>query len=309
MSQHTRERDDRVVRRPETKSFILTSEFWVAAGAAAAVFLGGYALDDIARTTVWRYGTWIAIAYIISRGIAKAGSQRAYQSEPIVDRSGDGFWGDGDRGRGGTWTTRWSGSSRRPGAHEPTYRTIGRRAEWRTRSGVRRKRTVRSDRTTKRSPALVAGLFFGARLRSPHRRAFVCANERGGSAIRWERPTPASSTAGSTSGRSRSEMRECSYATSPTRRAPTRTPRSCSRVNSRATRWRHARTSYEVRMDNHAGVLRVEVVNDAPELLLAMRAPTAEGGRGLAIVENVSQDWGTLSHGGEKVVWFELPTN
>ena len=72
---------------------------------------------------------------------------------------------------------------------------------------------------------------------------------------------------------------------------------------------RHARTSYEVRMDNHAGVLRVEVVNDAPELLLAMRAPTAEGGRGIAIVENVSQDWGTLSHGGEKVVWFELPTN
>ena len=103
MSQQTRERDDRVLRRPETKSFILTSEFWVAAGATAAVFLGGYALDDIARTTAWRYGTWIAIAYIVSRGIAKAGSQRAYQSEPIVDRSGDGFWGDGDRdaeGRG-----------------------------------------------------------------------------------------------------------------------------------------------------------------------------------------------------------------
>jgi len=72
---------------------------------------------------------------------------------------------------------------------------------------------------------------------------------------------------------------------------------------------RHARTSYEVRMGNHAGVLRVEIVNDAPNLLLAMRAPTSEGGRGLAIVENVAQDWGTLSHGGEKVVWFELPTN
>ena len=97
MSQRMRVRDDQVVRRPETKSFILTSEFWVAAGAAAAVFLGGYALDDIAQTTAWRYGTWIAIAYIISRGIAKAGSQRAYQPEPSVDRSGDGFWRDGDR--------------------------------------------------------------------------------------------------------------------------------------------------------------------------------------------------------------------
>jgi hypothetical protein len=86
------------VRRPETKSFILTSEFWVAAGAAAAVFLGGYALDDIAKTTAWRYGTWIAIAYIISRGIAKAGSQRAYQPEPFTARSerGADFWGDGD---------------------------------------------------------------------------------------------------------------------------------------------------------------------------------------------------------------------
>src|SRR3954453_23061369 len=79
--------DDGRVRRPETKSFILTSEFWVAAAAAAAVFLGGYALDDIAKTTAWRYGVWIAIAYIISRGIAKAGSQRDYQPEPFADRS------------------------------------------------------------------------------------------------------------------------------------------------------------------------------------------------------------------------------
>src|SRR3954469_23175953 len=74
--------DDGRVRRPETKSFILTSEFWVAAAAAAAVFLAGYALDDIAKTTAWRYGVWIAIAYIISRGIAKAGSQRSYEPEP-----------------------------------------------------------------------------------------------------------------------------------------------------------------------------------------------------------------------------------
>jgi hypothetical protein len=96
MSQRMRARDDHVVRRPETKSFILTSEFWVAAGAVAAVFIGGYALDDIANTTAWRYGTWIAIAYIISRGIAKAGSQRAYQPEPVADRRGDGFWREGD---------------------------------------------------------------------------------------------------------------------------------------------------------------------------------------------------------------------
>lgn len=97
MSQRMRARDDQVLRRPETKSFILTSEFWVAAGATAAVFLGGYVLDDIARTTAWRYGTWIAIAYILSRGIAKAGSQRAYQPDPSANRSADAFWRDGDR--------------------------------------------------------------------------------------------------------------------------------------------------------------------------------------------------------------------
>ena len=74
------ERD--VVRSPETKSFLLTSEFWVAVGAAAAVLLAAYALDDIAETTGWRFATWIAIAYIVSRGIAKAGSQRDYRPDP-----------------------------------------------------------------------------------------------------------------------------------------------------------------------------------------------------------------------------------
>ena len=97
MSQRTRPRNEHVVRRPETKSFILTSEFWVAAGAAAAVFLAGYVLDDITNTTAWRYGTWIAIAYIISRGIAKAGSQRAYQPEPSSGPD-DAFWRDNDDG-------------------------------------------------------------------------------------------------------------------------------------------------------------------------------------------------------------------
>ncbi len=80
--------DDGVIRRPETKSFILTSEFWVAAGAAAAVFIGGYALNDIADATAWKYGVWIAIAYIVSRGIAKAGSQRVFEPEPRVMANG-----------------------------------------------------------------------------------------------------------------------------------------------------------------------------------------------------------------------------
>ena len=75
-------RDTSVVRRPETKAFLLTSEFWVAVVSAAAVLFAAYALDDIVETTGWRFATWIAIAYIVSRGIAKAGSQRDYQPDP-----------------------------------------------------------------------------------------------------------------------------------------------------------------------------------------------------------------------------------
>ena len=75
-------RDRSVVRRPETKAFLLTSEFWVAAVGVAAVLFAAYALDDIVNTTGWRFATWIAIAYIVSRGIAKAGSQRDYQPDP-----------------------------------------------------------------------------------------------------------------------------------------------------------------------------------------------------------------------------------
>jgi hypothetical protein len=91
----------------------LTSEFWVAAGAAAAVFIAGYALDDIAKTTAWRYGTWIAIAYIISRGIAKAGSQRTYQPEPTT--GGTDFWANDNQYR----DDRWMGGARDEIAERP----------------------------------------------------------------------------------------------------------------------------------------------------------------------------------------------
>jgi hypothetical protein len=71
-------------RRPETKTFLATSEFWVMAIAVAALFVAGYILDDIADGNAWRWGTWVAIAYIVSRGIAKAGSQRGYDT--VYDR-------------------------------------------------------------------------------------------------------------------------------------------------------------------------------------------------------------------------------
>jgi|JRHI01.1.fsa_nt_gi hypothetical protein len=71
-------REPDVRRKPETKTFIGTSEFWVMVGAVVVVLLAGYAFKDIAKATSWRLMTWIAIAYIASRGLAKAGSQRDY---------------------------------------------------------------------------------------------------------------------------------------------------------------------------------------------------------------------------------------
>jgi len=79
-------------RRPETKTFLATSEFWVCAIAIGALMFAAYALNDIADPTAWRYATWVAIGYIVSRGLAKAGSQRAYDEHRVPSGAGD----DGD---------------------------------------------------------------------------------------------------------------------------------------------------------------------------------------------------------------------
>src|SRR4051812_24048902 len=68
-----------VHRRPETKTFLATSEFWVFAIAAAAVFFATYVRSDLNYGTAWKYAVWLAIGYIASRGLAKAGSQRSYE--------------------------------------------------------------------------------------------------------------------------------------------------------------------------------------------------------------------------------------
>jgi hypothetical protein len=68
-------------RLPETKTFALTSEFWVFVAAVAGMFFAAYVLNDIRDATGWRFAAFLAIAYIVSRGIAKAGSRRAYEPD------------------------------------------------------------------------------------------------------------------------------------------------------------------------------------------------------------------------------------
>jgi anti-sigma regulatory factor (Ser/Thr protein kinase) len=54
--------------------------------------------------------------------------------------------------------------------------------------------------------------------------------------------------------------------------------------------------------------LRVEVV-DRSERLPTLQTPDIEatGGRGLLIIESLSQAWGVEGRSGGKAVWFEVP--
>jgi anti-sigma regulatory factor (Ser/Thr protein kinase) len=69
---------------------------------------------------------------------------------------------------------------------------------------------------------------------------------------------------------------------------------------------RHANTDFRVRIQCGPEGVRIEIVNDAPELLLIKKEPSIDGGRGLHILDRLAQDWGVESTPEEKVVWFEV---
>ena len=68
--------DDRV-DYTETKAFFRTSEFWFAVLGVVAVLLAAYndGGDSMTRDDGWRYATFIAIGYMVARGLAKAGTK------------------------------------------------------------------------------------------------------------------------------------------------------------------------------------------------------------------------------------------
>ena len=65
----------------ETKPFFLTSEFLTTAGIIAALAIAMSQLDNFDADRGWLLITAIAAAYVLSRGIAKAGS-RSYSDDP-----------------------------------------------------------------------------------------------------------------------------------------------------------------------------------------------------------------------------------
>jgi anti-sigma regulatory factor (Ser/Thr protein kinase) len=69
----------------------------------------------------------------------------------------------------------------------------------------------------------------------------------------------------------------------------------------------HAQSRYEVRLSRSNGSIRVEVVNDQPEMIVRLVEAYGEGGRGLAIVNELASAWGVETGASQKIVWFELP--
>jgi anti-sigma regulatory factor (Ser/Thr protein kinase) len=69
---------------------------------------------------------------------------------------------------------------------------------------------------------------------------------------------------------------------------------------------RHANTDFRVLVLVGEQAVRVEVINDAPELLLIKKEPSDAGGRGLHLLDDIARDWGVEAREHDKVVWFEL---
>lgn len=75
----TRDRDRNFAREfaratTETKAFSKTSEIIIWAVTVAAVLIAAAIVDGFGATEAWRYVTYLSVAYLISRGLAKAGS-------------------------------------------------------------------------------------------------------------------------------------------------------------------------------------------------------------------------------------------
>ncbi len=63
----------------ETKSAYKTTELIVYVVASVLVLIAAYIVDGYNATEVWTHFTYLSVAYMISRGLAKAGSREPYQ--------------------------------------------------------------------------------------------------------------------------------------------------------------------------------------------------------------------------------------
>jgi hypothetical protein len=66
----------------ETKIGIKTTEFILAIAMIVALLVAAYIGDaDLDATDGWRFASWVAAAYIVSRGLAKLATREPYTTD------------------------------------------------------------------------------------------------------------------------------------------------------------------------------------------------------------------------------------
>ena len=67
----------------ETKLSLKTTEFWAMGGVIAAILIAAAVSDSLDDVRAWTLVTVVAAAYILSRGLAKAGSRYTGGDDPL----------------------------------------------------------------------------------------------------------------------------------------------------------------------------------------------------------------------------------
>ena len=71
----------------ETKQAFKTTEFWAFVGVLAGILVAAWIIDGdgagdpFRADDAWRYVTFLTIGYMVSRGLAKAGSREPYWAD------------------------------------------------------------------------------------------------------------------------------------------------------------------------------------------------------------------------------------
>jgi hypothetical protein len=70
----------------ETKAGFKTTEMMMALAAIVAILIATYVADaNLGANEGWKYIAWVAVAYIVSRGLAKAATREPYSQRADTD--------------------------------------------------------------------------------------------------------------------------------------------------------------------------------------------------------------------------------
>jgi hypothetical protein len=67
----------------ETKLSLKTTEFWAMVAAIAAILVAAAVSDSLGDVRAWTLVTAVVVGYMISRGLAKAGSKYFGSDDPL----------------------------------------------------------------------------------------------------------------------------------------------------------------------------------------------------------------------------------